>query len=225
MQPGAPGEGGRELSDDDVAGLEAPEHTAVDTAFMQGMLVHHAQALEMTALVDERTDSEDMPLLAERITVSQEAEIAPHRAVADRPGRSGARPRRPRHARAHARHGDTRAAGRAGDASGPAFDALFLELMIAHHQGALTMVDELYTAGGGIEPAVDAFAREVEADQSIEIGRMTDMQSARGIVTASGRDPARHEVRRTAPTRGPSPCWVHRGRSAPGRSRSRRAAR
>ena len=65
-------------------------------------------------------------------------------------------------------------------ARGPAFDALFLDLMIAHHQGALVMVEELYAAGGGSEPAVDHFAREVEADQTIEIARMTDMQSARG---------------------------------------------
>ena len=42
------------------------------------------------------------------------------------------------------------------------------------------MVDELYAAGGGLEPAVDLFARDVEADQTIEIARMTDMQSARG---------------------------------------------
>ena len=180
VQPGAPGEDGRELSDDDVAGLGAPEHTAVDTEFMQGMLVHHGQALAMTALVDERTDSEDVPLLAERITVSQEAEIALiEQWLTDR-GEEVPDPTD------HATH--ERMPGMATpeqlaaleNASGPAFDALFLELMIAHHQGALTMVDELYTAGGGIEPAADAFAREVEADQTIEIGRMTDMQSARG---------------------------------------------
>ena len=120
---------------------------------MQGMLVHHAQALEMAALVDDRTDSEDVPLLAERITVSQEAEITLiEQWLADRGEAS--RQTRPCRARAHARHGDTRAAGRAGRRPGAAFDALFLELMIAHHQGALAMVDELYAAGGGLEPAV-----------------------------------------------------------------------
>ena len=65
-------------------------------------------------------------------------------------------------------------------ARGPAFDAQFLELMIAHHQGALTMVEELYAAGGGVEPEADALAREVEADQAIEITRMTAMLAARG---------------------------------------------
>ena len=180
VQPGAPGEDGRALTDEDVADLGTPGHTAADTEFMQGMLVHHGQALAMTALVDDRTDSEDVPLLAERITVSQEAEIAiVEQWLTDRGEEVP-------EAAAHAEH--ERMAGMATPeqlarleaARGPAFDALFLELMIAHHQGALTMVDELYTAGGGVEPAADAFAREVEADQAIEIARMTDMQSARG---------------------------------------------
>lgn len=180
VQPGAPGEAGRELSGEDVTGIEAPEHTAADTDFMRGMLVHHAQALEMAGLVGERTDSDDMPLLAERITVSQESEITlVEQWLTDRgedvPGAGD-----------HAEHGlmpgmaTPEQLAELGAARGPAFDALFLQLMIAHHQGALAMVDQLYTAGGGLEPAVDGFAREVEADQTIEIMRMTDMQSARG---------------------------------------------
>ena len=95
----------------------------------------------------------DMPLLAERITVSQEAEIELHRAVADRPGRRrcptrGRRAITPSTSRCPAWRRPSRLAA-LEQARGPAFDALFLELMIAHHQGALTMVDELYAAGGG----------------------------------------------------------------------------
>ncbi len=59
-------------------------------------------------------------------------------------------------------------------ARGDAFDRLFLQLMIRHHQGALVMVQQLYAAGGGLEPASDRFAREVDADQTIEINRMQD---------------------------------------------------
>ena len=180
VQPGAPGEGARELTGEDAAGVEPPRHTAEDTAFMQGMLVHHAQALEMTALVDARTDSGDVPLLAERITVSQEAEIALIEQWLD--DRGEAVPS----ATDHDAHGlmpgmaTPEQLAELDAARGAAFDALFLDLMIAHHQGALTMVNELYTVGGGLEPAVDGFAREVEADQTIEITRMTDMQAARG---------------------------------------------
>jgi uncharacterized protein (DUF305 family) len=181
VQPGAPGDSGRELSDEDVAGIEPPEHTAEDTAFMLDMHVHHTQALEMAALVSDRTDSEDLPLLAERINESQEAEIALiEQWLTDR---DEAVPRASDLAGHAGMPGMATPAQLAqlGAASGPAFDALFLELMIAHHQGALTMVDELYHAGAGLEPAVDRFAREVEADQTIEIMRMTDMQSARGL--------------------------------------------
>ena len=70
---------------------------------------------------------------------------------------------------------DTVGASRLSAAKGPAFDKLFLEYMIRHHQGAVTMVEELYRAGGGVEPASDRLAREVNADQQIEIKRMWEM--------------------------------------------------
>jgi uncharacterized protein (DUF305 family) len=178
VQPGAPGERARELSQGDLSGIEPPGHSTADTEFMRHMRVHHAQALEMAALVDERTDSADLPLLAERISRSQETEIdlieqwlaergeqvepAEHPEHELMPGMATAEQLAELHA-----------------ARGRAFDALFLDLMIAHHQGALVMVQELYAAGGGLEPAIDHFAREVEADQTIEIERMIDLRSAR----------------------------------------------
>ncbi len=175
VQPGAPGDAGRELTEEDVAALGSPGHTPADTGFMQDMIAHHAQALEMTALVETRTESADLPLLAERITVSQEAEIelmeywltdrgeevpdtATHQAHDLMPGMATA---------------DQLA--ELERARGAAFDRLFLERMIAHHQGALVMVDELYAAGGGLEPAADLFARHVGADQTIEITRMEEL--------------------------------------------------
>jgi uncharacterized protein (DUF305 family) len=159
VQPGAPGESVQELSSGDLAAIEAPRHNAADTAFMQHMIIHHSQALQMAALVETHTESDDVSLLAERIAVSQQGEIGLiEQWLADR--------REPLVAVDAAR--------------AAAFDALFLELMIAHHQGALVMVEELYAAGGGLEPAADNFARHVEADQSIEIARMTDMLTARG---------------------------------------------
>ena len=93
VQPGAPGEGGRELSDDDVADLGAPEHTAVDTAFMQGMLVHHGQALAMTALVDDAHRQRGRAAAGRADHRLPGGRDRAHRAVADRPGRGGPRPR------------------------------------------------------------------------------------------------------------------------------------
>ena len=70
VQPGAPGESVQELSSGDLAAIEPPRHNAADTAFMQHMIVHHSQAVQMAALVDTHTESDDVSLLAERIAVS-----------------------------------------------------------------------------------------------------------------------------------------------------------
>ena len=75
VQPGAPGEEGRELSDEEAAAIDVPAHTPADTAFVQGMIAHHQQALAMAALVEARTGRDDLPVLAERVRVSQEDEI------------------------------------------------------------------------------------------------------------------------------------------------------
>jgi uncharacterized protein (DUF305 family) len=180
VQPGAPGEESRELDEDEAADVGAPSYTQADTTFMQDMVVHHRQALEMAALVAERTGRDDLPLMAERITLSQEAEIEvlagwlgdrdeevpedgadDHADHADMPGM------------ATPEQLDVLAATGGAD-----FDRMFLELMIAHHQGALTMVQDLYAAGGGLEPQADRVARDIDADQSIEIGRMQELLDA-----------------------------------------------
>ena len=174
VQPGAPGEQGRELSEDDADILDPPEHTPADTRFMQGMIAHHQQALDMTALVEERTESEDLPLLAERIAISQDDEIDQmERWLAER-GEEVAAADHEEHELMPGMLTDDQLR-QLDQASGASFDRLFLERMIAHHQGALQMVDDLYRAGGGLEPAADRFAREVAADQSIEIRRMEEL--------------------------------------------------
>jgi uncharacterized protein (DUF305 family) len=181
VQPGAPGQPGRTLSNEELSSLAPPRFTVADTLFMQRMILHHGQALEMTALVKGRNASRDLPPLAGRIEVSQRDEIAQMRRwLAERgqpaPGSPGS----------HAEHGDMPGMltpaelGRLGQARGAAFDRLFLEFMIRHHQGALTMVQELYAAGGGLESASDRFAREVNADQNIEISRMRELLAKLG---------------------------------------------
>lgn len=177
VQPGAPGQSARTLSPEDVAGLSAPPHNAADIAFVTRMIPHHRQALEMTALVAGRHQSPEIAQLAERITISQQDEIAlMERWLVDR------REALPSPHADHVGHGDLMPGmldqtdlTRLAQAKGPAFDRLFLEYMIRHHQGAVTMVDQLYQAGGGIEPSSDRLAREVNADQQIEIRRMRDL--------------------------------------------------
>ncbi|HET9509054.1 MAG TPA: DUF305 domain-containing protein [Gaiellaceae bacterium] len=178
VQPGAPGEPSRTLSLEELAALESPEHGDVDTAFMQGMIHHHAQALRMTALVPERSASEDVQTLARRIDVSQEGEIELMSDWLKQRGEAAPELHRA-HGHAHG-GGPVLMPGMLTDAElqeleradGAEFDRLFLEFMIRHHEGALTMVEQLYAGGGGVESAVDSFARHVDADQQIELGRL-----------------------------------------------------
>ena len=179
VQPGAPGEPSRTVAAAD-APVFAITHTPADVAFMQGMIGHHAQAVEMTDLLETRTTSDDMKLLALRIEVSQNDEIRfMQRWLASR-GESVPVPG------PHAHHapGATLMPGmlsaadmaRLTAARGVDFDKLFLEYMIRHHQGALVMVDELFASdGAGQEGDIHAFASDVVADQQMEIDRMSGM--------------------------------------------------
>ena len=180
IQPGAPGDASRVITAERAANLSRVQHTEADVRFMQGMIGHHGQALEMTALLPSRTSREEMRLLARRIDASQADEI---KMMQEWLTTRGARLPDP-----HAHH----AAGAslmpgmltAGEmarlqaASGAEFDRLFLEFMIKHHEGALVMVKELFsTPGAGQEADVFAFASDVDADQRMEIDRMLAMRA------------------------------------------------
>jgi uncharacterized protein (DUF305 family) len=158
---------------------ERPVHSEADIRFMQGMISHHQQALAMTSLVADRTGSQSIHLLAERIEVSQIDEIAMmSRWLETHPGETTA-------AGAHDHAGHTELMPgmlseaeleRLAAAAGAAFDRLFLEFMIRHHQGALVMVGQLFaTPGAGQEVDVYRIASEVDSDQRIEIRRMERM--------------------------------------------------
>ena len=185
VQPGAPGEPTRTLTPEALAEIEPPEHTAVDVRFMQGMIHHHAQALRMTALVPSRSSDDGLELLAKRIDLSQVTEIEQMRRWLKERGEAAPV--------LHRKHGHAHGAGqrlmpgmltepqlkKLAAARGKAFDRLFLESMIRHHEGAIQMVTELFVADGGAEPEAGAFARHVDADQEIEITRMRTMLAER----------------------------------------------
>jgi uncharacterized protein (DUF305 family) len=172
------------------AQTEPRQASEADVRFIQRMIPHHAQALDMTALVPGRTESRSLRLIAERIEVSQRDEIAwmtrwlqDHDAEVPAPD-------------AHVGHGvhHDHSAGhhalmpgmlapeemaRLASASDAAFDRLFLESMIRHHEGALVMVAELLAAPGAAQaPEVYRFASDVEADQRAEIARMRALLDA-----------------------------------------------
>ncbi|HEU4556280.1 MAG TPA: DUF305 domain-containing protein [Longimicrobium sp.] len=165
-------------------------YTQADVRFMQGMIGHHAQAVVMTRMVPTHTQNSDLQLLAQRIDLSQQDEMATMRRWLE--ARGEAVPA----AGEHAGHGGHHAGSevdhaampgmltaaelaRLDAARGPEFDALFLELMIRHHEGALVMVEQLLASpGAGQEPELFGFASDVDADQRAEIARMQRMLAA-----------------------------------------------
>jgi uncharacterized protein (DUF305 family) len=178
VQPGAPGKPSRVIAPETAIDRSRVRYTAVDVRFMQGMISHHAQALEMTALLPSRTSREGMRLLALRIEVSQADEIRMMQRWLEVRAQEIPSPH------AHHARGATLMPGmltaeemsRLAEATGAAFDRLFLELMIKHHEGALIMVKELFSnAGAGQEGEIFAFASDVDADQRMEIDRMGAM--------------------------------------------------
>jgi uncharacterized protein (DUF305 family) len=175
VQPGAPGEPSKVIGVDRATDVSKISFTPADVRFMQGMIGHHAQALEMTEIIRARSGNEAIRALALRIEVSQADEIKMMQ------GWLAARRQPLPDPHAHHASGTTLMPGmltreqmaRLSEASGPELDRLFLELMIKHHEGALVMVkDLLATPGAGQEADVFAFASDVEADQQMEIDRM-----------------------------------------------------
>jgi len=180
IQPGAPGQSGRVITAAEASDLSRVQHTDADVKFMQGMIGHHAQAIEMVALLNTRTASEDMKKLALRIQVSQDDEMKMMREWLERRGQDVPGE--------HAHHTGPLMPGmltpeemaRLAAAQGPAFDRLFLEYMIKHHSGALIMVEQLFSSpAAGQESDIFAFASDVEADQRMEIERMAGMLKER----------------------------------------------
>ena len=164
-------------------------YASADSAFMAGMIGHHAQAIVMSNLAPERASSEQVKTLAARIIVSQRDEITAMwswLAQYDLP--------MPDTSSQHHGHGESMpgmlspAQMKELDAArGAEFDRLFVTLMIQHHQGALTMVDRLLqTPGAAKDSFVFRVAADVHADQTAEIERM-----ARLLLTlpVAGRNP------------------------------------
>ncbi len=178
VQPGAPGGASRLISAEEASDLAGIQYSEADVRFMQGMISHHAQALEMTALLATRSERDVMHQLAKRIELSQEDEI---RMMQDWLRTRG---QEVTDVNAHHAHGAHLMPGmltaeemsQLEQAGGIAFDRLFLELMIKHHRGALTMVDELLAQQGAAQDSqIFAFTSDITSDQGMEIDRMDVM--------------------------------------------------
>ncbi|MBK9215281.1 MAG: DUF305 domain-containing protein [Chloracidobacterium sp.] len=187
VQPGAPGQPTKVLPATTRAVL-APVAVR-DVEFMQGMIHHHAQAVEMTALIDDRTTNKELKLLGARISHSQAEEIRFMErwlAARGKPTSMAAKAASGGHEHHHMPGMEMKVdpimmpgmltpkqMDALSNAKGTAFDRLFLTGMIQHHEGALVMVQDLFgTAGAGQEAEIFNFATDVDSGQRAEIKRM-----------------------------------------------------
>ena len=180
VQPGAPGQPTKILPSTTRAKL--PPRSPKDVEFMQGMIMHHAQAVEMTAMIESRTENKELRLLGARIRQSQADEMnfmkrwlelrgeklsmpMPEMKM-DMPGMDMS---------SHQHHLmpgmlTPKQMEALKNAKGAEFDQLFLKGMIQHHTGALEMVKDLFdTAGAGQDAELFNFATDVDNGQRAEI--------------------------------------------------------
>ena len=183
VQPGAPGQPTRVLPPTTRAVL--PPRSPKDVEFMRGMIMHHAQAVEMTALIEARTVNKELRLLGSRISHTQAEEIGFMKRWLESRGQV-----------VETDMGDMSEMAASGGTSvvlmpgmltadqmkelkrakGTEFDRLFLAGMIQHHKGALEMVRDLFnTAGAGQDAEIFNFATDVDSGQGAEIRIMETM--------------------------------------------------
>jgi uncharacterized protein (DUF305 family) len=194
VQPGAPGQSNKTLTPETAnAPLRKPSKADVD--FMQGMIMHHSQAVEMTELLRTRSKDKEVQALGKRISISQTDEMAYMKQWLTERGEPISGPGSMKMT------GDMAGMDMAGmdhmdhmnmgampmmpgmltpeqmkalaAATGPEFDHLFLTGMIQHHTGALTMVKDLFKSpGAGQDPQLFDFASDVDNTQQAEIDIM-----------------------------------------------------
>lgn len=181
VQPGAPGQPTKTLPSSTRATLPTP--TTKDVEFMQGMIMHHAQAVEMTALIQSRTTSMELRSLGSRISHSQTDEMNFMKRWLEFRGAPTSPPIHHMPGMDMSNHQmlmpgmlSPKQMEDLSKAKGVEFDRLFLNGMIQHHNGALIMVKDLFdTPGAGQDAELFNFATDVDSGQRAEIKIMQKM--------------------------------------------------
>lgn len=178
IQPGRPGEGN---STGTPGELPSTPPSEADIAFVQMMVPHHAQAIEMARLARKHAADPAVRRLAERIRAAQGPEIVAMSSWLERVGVQVPQPGDDPMEYDHGSHGHDPMMGmlteaqmaQLAQARGARFDRLFLEGMIQHHQGAVDMADNL--AEEGVDTIVTEMAGDIHLTQTAEIARMRDL--------------------------------------------------
>jgi len=180
LVPGRPGEPNKTMT---VGPASPKPPNAADVTFVQMMIPHHRQAVEMSALAPRQGADPKVKALAERIDAAQTAEISSmqswlkrhgHGTRGDHGGHGGhGRPAAsPSHADMPGMASPEEMA-RLQDARGGEFDRLYLNLMIKHHEGALVMARKVLAEGADVQ--IQQMAKEIVTTQNAEIVRMRDL--------------------------------------------------
>jgi len=174
IQPGAPGEISKILDPEVASNIAGASYVQADVDFLNGMIIHHEQAILMSRYANKRTNNKTILDLADRIDASQEDEINFMQSWLK--SREELMPNMSHDHHKHMKMSGMASAKQLNDlenSKSTDFDKLFLQLMIAHHDGALEMVEELKKyPGSANDPLLNEFVSDLINDQSVEIERM-----------------------------------------------------
>ena len=191
IQPGAPGEPSKKLDAEAATDIANTSYIKADVKFLQGMIVHHEQAIIMSEMANERTNNKTILDLAKRIDVSQKDEINFMESWLKQRNEYADNSHSDHHMH-ESHHMHMNMVGMAtpkqlndlSNSKSTDFDRLFLQLMITHHDGALEMVEELKKyPGNAYDPILNEFVSDLVNDQGVEIERMN------GILVGLSDDP------------------------------------
>jgi uncharacterized protein (DUF305 family) len=177
IQPGAPGEASKILDPKIASDIAGSSYVDADINFLQGMIMHHRQAILMSKLAKNRTNNKTILDLADRIDFSQADEIDFMEAWLESKNKlqSESKDNHHLHIKMSGMASETQLK-KLKSSIATDFDRLFLQLMITHHDGALEMVDELKKyPGSAYDPILNEFVSDLVNDQAVEIERMNSI--------------------------------------------------
>lgn len=166
--PGRPGESASTVPSDQLPAPDGQLYNAADAYFMRMMIPHHGQALEMAALAEGRAGHPQIRAVASRITAAQKPEIAYFQSWLKARNLSEQEPGHD-HAGMQGMQSPEAIKALVG-LKGAEFDRRFVDMMVAHHEGAIAMVRDVLRSGRDQE--VNRLATGIAAEQQAEIGRL-----------------------------------------------------
>jgi uncharacterized protein (DUF305 family) len=172
--PASDGHTDHQHPDDPVITGQPAGNNADDVAFVTNMIPHHQQAVDLSAMVPDRSANAELIALAKQIAAAQQPEIEIMKVFLVQWNEN------PDTNSGHAGHGttmagmvDTATMTKLESLNGVEFDKLWLESMISHHQGAIDMANAEIANGDNVD--AKTLAKNIVATQGTEIGQMKQM--------------------------------------------------